>query len=169
MMSRLPTLLLLAVALFTGFVPLRRCDATTGGSGVVPLGQHGHVHHAADGSKAHGSCACAHGRAHDHARAHGPAGRQGHADDHTASLEGVGGCEHGDRTPPSHDRCCVDSPFDAGLASAPVALALHALVPPGSFTAVGFDAAHDCPAQGSARADAPPDSLRSVRTTVLLR
>ncbi len=155
-MSRIPTLLLLAVALFTGVVPLRRCHARDGGGGgVVPLGQHGHTHDAHD---AHEASACAHGHAAAGVLAHG----------HEACSHDVCGCDHDDSLPATRERCCVDTPFDAGLASESVTLAPPAILPPTAWTGAG-EAAAPAPVPAWARPEAPPDLLRSVRNTVLLR
>ena len=151
-MSRFPTLLLLAVALFTGLVPLRRCHALDGGgSGVVPLGQHGHPHDEHD-APSDGPCA------HEATGAHG----------HEAGLDGVCDCDSQSSAPSTNDKCCVDTPFDAGLTSESVTLALPAILPPSAWTGAGAAAA-PAPVPAWARPDAPPDPLRSVRNTVLLR
>ena len=173
-MSRLPPLLLLAVALFTGFVPLRRCHASEGGGGVVPLGQHGHAHDAADNAWASTHATSASDRLASHALLHARGTPHTHADGHVHEEKGclhdVCGCEHDDSAPATHDRCCVDTPFDAGLGSASSAtLILPAIVPACALACVAADAAAVVPSFLPTRPDAPPDALRSVRTTVLLR
>jgi|GEM_PF-6925739 len=152
-MSRIPTLVLLAVALFTGVVPLRRCHARDGGAGgVVPLGQHGHTHDAHDAS------GCAHG----HAAA------VPHEHEHGACTPDECGCDPHDSAPATHDGCCVDTPFDAGLASESVTLAPPAILPPTAWTGAG-EAAAPLAVPTWVRPAAPPEPLRSVRNTVLLR
>ncbi len=169
MTPRLPTLLLLAVALFTGFVPLRRCHASEGGSGVVALGQHGHAH--GDSGESHApadpACGAAHARLHAQGIPHTHA--EGHVHGEEGCLHDVCGCEHDDSTPATHERCCVDTPFDAGLASVSVVFAPAALAPDSLVSSALAGATAAAPSLLAPRADAPPDALRSVRTTVLLR
>ena len=169
MTSRLPILLVLAVALFTGFVPLRRCHASEGGSGVVALGQHGHAHDAPADAHDAGAPACAAAHARLHACGTPHRHERGHVHAQEGCLHDVCGCEHDGSTPSTHERCCVDTPFDAGLGGASVVFAPAALAPVCLWAGAAAEPAPATPSFLPARADAPPDALRSVRTTVLLR